>query len=122
MYRCLRLVAMFALACLCASAAHAQPLARAAPAVNAEDDPRIQQYVQLLQPALWKELDFVRQVCELTPQQRPKIKAAGDAAVKEAAKAIVLPPRQPRSSPRRCAMFDARCRQKLPRTNASSLN
>src|SRR5437763_16854493 len=99
MYRCSKHAAVFMLACLCASAAHAQPLARPAAAVDAENDARVQQYVQMFQPALWKELDFVRQVCELTPQQRPKIKAAGDAAVKEAAKAMTQPQRQPRSTP-----------------------
>src|SRR5215204_1706980 len=37
------------------------------------NDARIQQYVQLLQPAMWSELYFVRQVCDLTPEQRPGI-------------------------------------------------
>jgi hypothetical protein len=59
------------------------------------DDGRIQQYVQLLQPTMWRELDFVRQVCDLTPEQRPKLKAAADAAVKDAAKAMLKPQRQP---------------------------
>jgi hypothetical protein len=54
-------------------------------------DARVQQYVQLLQPAMWRELDFVRQVCDLTPEQRPKIKTAADASVKEAAKAMFQP-------------------------------
>jgi hypothetical protein len=55
------------------------------------NDAQLQQYVQLLQPAMWRELDFVRQVCNLTPEQRPKVKAAADAAVKKAAKAITRP-------------------------------
>jgi hypothetical protein len=59
------------------------------------DDARLQQYVQLLQPTMWRELDFVRQVCDLTPEQRPKVKSAADAAVKEAAKAMLKPQRQP---------------------------
>jgi hypothetical protein len=75
-------------------AAPAQNVVAAPPAAPA-DDARIQQYVQLLQPAMWRELDFVRQVADLTPQQRPKIKAAADAAVKEAAKAMLKPQRQP---------------------------
>jgi hypothetical protein len=54
-------------------------------------DARVQQYVQLLQPAMWQELDFIRQVCDLTPEQRPQIREAGDIAVKEAAKAILQP-------------------------------
>jgi hypothetical protein len=62
-------------------------------------DGRIQQYVQLLQPSLWRELDFVRQVCDLTPEQRPKIKAAADTAVIDAAKAMIQPQRQARSMP-----------------------
>src|SRR4030095_9130402 len=57
----------------------------------AEQDGRIQQYVQMLQPAMWKELDFVRQICDLKPEQRPKIKAAGEAATKQAARNMVNP-------------------------------
>src|SRR5262249_12872811 len=66
-------------------------LALVAPA----DDGRVQQYIQLLQPTMWRELDFVRQTCNLTPEQRPKVKSAADAAVKEAAKAMLKPQRQP---------------------------
>jgi hypothetical protein len=60
-------------------------------AQNDADNARIQQYVQLLTPAMWQELNFVRQVCDLTPEQRPKVRAAGDAAAKEGAKAIMKP-------------------------------
>jgi hypothetical protein len=58
-----------------------------------EADGRVQQYVQLLLPSMWQELDFVRQVCDLKPDQRPKVKAAADAAVKVAAKHMVQPQR-----------------------------
>lgn len=54
-------------------------------------DARLQQYVQLLTPSMWNELDLVRQICDLTPEQRPVVKAAAEAAVKEAAKVIVQP-------------------------------
>ncbi len=50
-----------------------------------------QQYIQMLQPTLWTELDFVRQVCELKPEQRPKIKAAGEESLKKAAREIAQP-------------------------------
>ena len=68
-------------------------------------DARVQQYVQMLQPAMWRELDFVRQVCDLAPEQRPKVKAAADAAVKEAAKAMLQPQRQARSMPTAAAQM-----------------
>ncbi len=74
-----------------------RPAVVAAPAAVNADDARVQQYVQVLQPAMWRELDFVRQVCDLTPEQRPKVKAAADAAVKEAAKSMLKPQRQPTS-------------------------
>jgi hypothetical protein len=45
----------------------------------------------MLQPTLWAELDFIRQVCPLTPEQRPKIKAAGEEGLKQAARHIGLP-------------------------------
>jgi len=60
---------------------------------RAQNDAQLQQYVQLLQPAMWQELNFIRQVCELTPEQRPKIRAAADVAVKEGAKAVLQPQR-----------------------------
>src|SRR3954451_15570930 len=61
--------------------------------VRAQNDAQLQQYVQLLQPAMWQELNFIRQVCELTAEQRPKIRAAADVAVKEGAKAVLQPQR-----------------------------
>jgi len=70
-----------------------------------EQDARVQQYVQLLQPAMWRELDFVRQVCDLTPEQRPKVKAAAEVTVKEAAKAMLQPQRQARSMPTAAAQM-----------------
>ena len=60
---------------------------------RAQNDAQLQQYVQLLQPAMWQELNFIRQVCDLTPEQRPKIRAAADVAVKEGAKAVLQPQR-----------------------------
>src|SRR5437762_11825854 len=74
-----------------ASSAQEQGPALVVNAPPAADDGRVQQYVQLLQPTMWRELDFVRQVCDLTPEQRPKVKTAADAAVKEAAKAMLKP-------------------------------
>src|SRR5262249_1164088 len=54
-----------------------------------EQDARVQQYAERLQPTLWKELEFVRQVCSnLKPELRPKVKAVGEAAVKQAAKSM----------------------------------
>ena len=89
--------ALLALACTavtCASPARAQNLGAVA-AQEEQLDAQAQQYVQMMQPAMWRELDFVRQTCDLTPDQRPKVKAAADAAVKEAAKAMLKPQRQP---------------------------
>jgi hypothetical protein len=60
---------------------------------RAQNEAQIQQYAQMLQPAMWQELNFIRQVCDLTPQQRPKIRAAADVAVKEGAKAVLQPQR-----------------------------
>src|SRR3954453_8694454 len=60
---------------------------------RAQNDAQLQQYVQLLQPAMWQELNFIRQVCDLTPEQRPKIRAAADVAVKDGAKAVLQPQR-----------------------------
>lgn len=54
------------------------------------DDPRLAQWIpqftQQYRSILTSELNFIRQVCDLTPEQRPKIKAAGVAAVTEAAR------------------------------------
>lgn len=71
--------------------------AEAAPAAAAvvEDvpvealDAQAQQYEQMLRPKMWRELEFIRQTCDLSPEQRPKIKAAADASVKKAAKEVM---------------------------------
>lgn len=52
-------------------------------------DAQAQQYEQMLQPKKWRELEFIKQTCNLTPQQRPTIKAAADASVKQAAKELL---------------------------------
>lgn len=44
----------------------------------------IPQFTEQFKPMLWTELNFIRQTCDLTPEQRPKVKAAGDAALEEA--------------------------------------
>src|SRR5262245_65919939 len=62
------------------------------------DDGRVQQYVQLLQPTMWRELDFVRQTCDLTPDQRRKVGGEADDAVQEAAADMLKPERQPQTS------------------------
>ena len=66
---------------------------------QAQLDAQTQQYVQMLQPTLWAELDFVRQICPPKPEQRPKIKAAADESVLEAAKDIANPQRGRRTTP-----------------------
>ncbi len=43
------------------------------------------QFIQQYRPLLITELNFIRQICDLAPEQRPKIKAAGEASVKDAA-------------------------------------
>ncbi len=62
---------------------------KAADAREAQVDAQAQQWVaqftQQYRPILSTELNFIRQVCDLTPEQRPKIKATGEASVKEAA-------------------------------------
>jgi hypothetical protein len=50
------------------------------------EDAQLKRYIQLLQPVMWRELEFVRLTCNLTPEQRPTIKAAAKDAVKEAAR------------------------------------
>ena len=53
----------------------------------AQDDPMMQQFLVQFRPFLLEELNFVRLVCsDLSPQQRPKIKLAGEASLKLAAK------------------------------------
>jgi hypothetical protein len=54
-------------------------------------DAQAQQYVQMMNPLMWRELEFVRQTCDLKPEQRPKIKAAGEAGVKQAARDMISP-------------------------------
>jgi hypothetical protein len=61
----------------------------AAVAAQGQNDAQLEQYIQLLKPTMWQELNFIRQVCDLTLEQRPKIRAAADVAVKEGAKAII---------------------------------
>lgn len=46
----------------------------------------IPQFTEQYRGMLTTELNYIRQMCDLTPEQRPKIKAAGEASVKEAAK------------------------------------
>jgi hypothetical protein len=53
--------------------------------IDAQVQQWIPQFTQQYRPMLAPELNFIRQVCDLVPEQRPKIKAAGDAGVKEAA-------------------------------------
>jgi hypothetical protein len=81
----------------CASLATAQTKEEAAKAQaearQAELDAQAEQYVQYLHPWMWRELEFVRQTCELTPSQRPIIKAAAEKSVKQAARDIVAPRR-----------------------------
>lgn len=61
---------------------------RPAPAAVAANDAVAQQYIAQLRPILLAELTFVRQMCELPPEQRPAIRAAGEAALKDAARAM----------------------------------
>jgi hypothetical protein len=53
-----------------------------APQVN---DAMVQQWVQQFRPTLIAELNFIRQVCDLTPGQRPTIRAAGEVVLVDAA-------------------------------------
>jgi len=82
--------------------AHAQNKGAVAAAKAAADereqqlDAQAMQYVQMMQPIMWRELDFARQVCELPPEARPKVKAAGEAALKQAARDMIQPQRVPR--------------------------
>ena len=61
----------------------------AAPAVQGRalqaNDAMVQQWVQQFRPTLIAELNFVRQICDLTPGQRPTIRAAGETALVDAA-------------------------------------
>ena len=51
--------------------------------------PFIQQYTQQLRPVVQSELRLVRLMFDLKPEQRPQIKAAGEAALEVAAKKSV---------------------------------
>jgi hypothetical protein len=61
----------------------------AAPAVQRQampvDDAMVQQWVQQFRPTLIAELNFIRQICDLTPGQRPTIRAAGEVVLVDAA-------------------------------------
>ena len=61
----------------------------AAAAKEEQENAEAQQYVQMIQPLMWRELEFIRLTCDLTPEQRPKIKAAGDKSVKLAAREFI---------------------------------
>jgi hypothetical protein len=53
-------------------------------AADAQVQQWIPQFTEQFKPMLWTELNFIRQTCDLTPEQRPKVKAAGDAALEDA--------------------------------------
>ena len=55
--------------------------------VDAQNDALTKQFLVQFRPLLTEELGFVRLVCsDLSKEQRPKIKAAGEASLKQAAK------------------------------------
>lgn len=58
-------------------------------------DAQAMQYEQMLKPKMWKELEFIRQTCDLTREQRPKIKAAALASTKTAAKQLLQQMQRP---------------------------
>ena len=70
-------------------------------AVNDQNRAQMQQWIpqftQQFKPMLMSELNFIRQNCELAPEQRPKIKAAGEAALKEAARKMAEQQVQPQA-------------------------
>lgn len=81
--------------------------------VNAQADAQVQQWIpqftEQFRPILATELNFIRQMCDLTPEQRPKIKSAGEASVKEAAKKMAeLQGRQMRGVQRNNSQPDPR--------------
>lgn len=53
------------------------------------EDPNLAQWKQQYRGMLASELEFIRHTCELTPQQRPVIKKAGNAALTLAAQQMV---------------------------------
>jgi hypothetical protein len=66
--------------------------ARLEPARVAQIEAQIKQilphFVQQLQPVLAAELAFIRQFCDVPKEVRPKIKAAGEASLQQAARAL----------------------------------
>lgn len=54
-----------------------------AKAMDAQVQQWIGQFQQQYRPMLWTELNFIRLNCDLAVEQRPQVKAAGDAALKE---------------------------------------
>ena len=63
------------------------PVALNVNVADAQNDAMVQQYLVQFRPLLAEELGFVRLVCsDLSKEQRPKIKAAGVACLKQAAK------------------------------------
>jgi hypothetical protein len=56
-------------------------------------DAQAQQMVQMSQPLMWRELEFIRQTCNLAPEQRPKIKEAAETSLKKAVRTVVMPQR-----------------------------
>ena len=96
-YSCYSFLLLLALACLTALPAQekkeeekkkeeaAAPVpVLAAPAEQL--DAQALQYEQFFLPHMWQDLDLLKASCELTREQRPKIKAAGLASVKKGAK------------------------------------
>jgi hypothetical protein len=71
--------------------AQAQAPARAVLQLN-QNEAQIKQvmphFVQQLRPALMSELAFIRQMCDLPKEQRPKIKTAGEASLEKAARQL----------------------------------
>jgi len=94
-------LALTSVGTLRAQAEDAPAEAAPAAAVVVEDlaadplDAQAMQYEQMLRPKMWRELEFIKQTCNLTREQRPKIKAAADASVKKAAKGALQQMRRP---------------------------
>jgi hypothetical protein len=58
------------------------------------NDPNTQQFVAQMRPILVSELAFVRQMCDLPVEQRPQVRAAGEAALVDVARKIAGPRQQ----------------------------
>lgn len=69
-----------------AAAADAQPVEKAKEAAVDPLDAQATQYLQMLYPKMWRELESIRQSCDLAPEQRPKVRAAAESSVKVAAR------------------------------------